>query len=106
MNQKLKNMLNVVAITNEQDILAIHGVVSDELKAQIEQTYPHLFEPKQYDFSDWEGFINNSNFPFMVGFAGVVDAEDRLKSLVIRPEYKMGIKINFYGNQILTFTKK
>jgi len=41
---KIKNMI-ALAITDEKDILAIHNVVSQDIKTQIEAAYPHLFKP-------------------------------------------------------------
>ena len=99
-------MFNAIAVMSEQDILAIHGVVSNELAAQIEQAYPHLFEPKQFDFTNWDGRFNfTANLPFVVG-KGLVCEEDRLKSLVVRPEYEVKIKTNGVGTQILTFIER
>jgi len=98
-------MFNAIAVMSEQDILAIHGVVSNELAAQIEQAYPHLFK-QQFDFSDWDNrFSPNSNLPFVVG-KGLVSEEDRFKSLVVQPEYEVKIKTNGVGLQILTFIER
>lgn len=44
---KIKNM-TALAITDEKDILAIHNVVSQDIKTQIEAAYPHLFKPKSF----------------------------------------------------------
>ena len=99
-------MFNTIAVMSEKDILAIHGVVSNELKAQIEQAYPHLFEPKQFDFTDWDGrFGFYTNLPFVVG-KGLVEQKDRFKSLVVKSEYEVKIKTNGVGSQILTFTER
>ena len=97
-------MFNAIAVMSEQDILAIHGVVSNELAAQIEQAYPHLFK-QQFDFSDWDDWFNHSNLPFVVG-KGLVSEEDRFKSLVVKPDYEVKIKTNGVGSQILTFIER
>ena len=99
-------MFNAIAVMSKQDILAIHGVVSNELKAQIEQSYPHLFEPEQFDFTNWDGRFNfNANLPFVVG-KGLVSEEDRGKSLIVKPEYKAEIETTYSGLQIIRFIKK
>lgn len=93
-----------VSVTNEQDILAIHGVVSNELKAQIEQAYPHLFEPEQFDFKDYEETFFCSGLPFLVG-KGLVDEKDRYKSLAVFSSYRA--EIDMCGNtQVIRFIKK
>jgi hypothetical protein len=98
-------MFNAIAVMSEQDILAIHGVVSNELKAQIEQTYPHLFK-QQFDFSDWDNrFSPNSNLPFVVG-KGLVCEEDRLKSLVTKPGYKVEVYQTCSGLDVIRFIEK
>jgi hypothetical protein len=102
-NQKLKVMFtNAVAITNEKDIMAIHGVVSNELKAQIEQAYPHLFK---FDFTHWDNYFFNSDLPFVVG-KGLVSEEDRYKSLIVKSGYEVKLKETYVGTQVLTFIKK
>jgi hypothetical protein len=99
-------MFNAIAVMSEKDILAIHGVVSNELKAQIEQSYPHLFEPEQFDFSDWQCEFNfSSSLPFAVG-KGLVSEKDRFKSLVIKNGYRAEIETNYSGLQIIRFIRK
>jgi hypothetical protein len=95
-------MFNAIAVMSEKDILAIHGVVSNELKAQIEQAYPHLFK---FDFTHWDNYFFNSDLPFVVG-KGLVSEEDRYKSLVVTSDYKVELKETCIGTQVLTFIKK
>jgi hypothetical protein len=99
-------MFNAIAVMSKQDILAIYGVVSNELKAQIEQSYPHLFEPEQFDFTEWEYEFNfSSNLPFVVG-KGLVSKEDRFKSLIVKTEYKVEMETTYSGLQVIRFIKK
>ena len=98
-------MFSAVAVTNEQDILAIHGVVSDELKAQIEEAYPQLFGPEQFDFSDWEDDFVGSGLPFLVG-KGLVDEKDRYKSLVVYGSYRVEMGETSGGVTVIRFFKR
>lgn len=96
-------MFNAIAVMSKQDILAIYGVVSNELKAQIKQAYPHLFEPEQFDFTEWESEFNfNTDLPFVVG-KGLVSEKDRFKSLIVKNGYRAEIETNYNGLQIIRF---
>ena len=99
-------MFNAIAVMSEKDILAIHGVVSNELKAQIEQAYPHLFR-QQFDFSSWDQYFMYTNFdlPFLIG-KGLVDDEDQFKSLVVKTEYTAELDVSSSGYQVIRFFKK
>ena len=107
MNQKLKIMFNAIAVMSEQDILAIHGIVSDSLKAQIEQSYPHLFGSKQFDFSELNDVLEEIRvpLPFMVGY-GMVEEKDRNKSLVVHSCYRIEYEKNDMGYTVIRFIKK
>ena len=96
-------MIQGLAITNEQDIKAIHSVVSDELKAQIEKAFPELFGPKQHDFSD-AGF--SGHLPFFVGKGLCDHKDDRNKCLLVKTDYIADIDILDNGYQIIRFFER
>lgn len=104
-------LTQAIAITNDKDIMAIHSVVSNQLKEEIEQAYPHLFR-KQFDFTKldklFQGKVNlpfTLDLPFVVG-KGLVSDEDKYKSLIVHPEYDLEVVENVLGNTILRFFKK
>jgi hypothetical protein len=98
-------MFNAIAVMSESDILAIHGVVSNELKAQIEQAYPHLFK-QQFDFSDWDNrFSPNANLPFVVG-KGLVEQKDKYKSLIVKGNYKTEVHQTYSGLDVIRFIER
>jgi hypothetical protein len=99
-------MLHALAITNEQDILAIHNVVSKELQTQIEEAYPHLFR-KQFDFSFFFNQpISRFSFPFFAGNALCDNEEDRNKCLIVHHDMYVELGTMKNGAQILRFFNK
>jgi len=94
---------SAVAVTNEKDIMAIHGVVSNELKAQIEKAYPHLFRDV-FDFTHTKDFLDQLNLPFLVGL-GLVDEKDRYKCLVVNLGYEVELDETSHGRQIIRFVE-
>ena len=106
-NQKLKVMFtNAIAVTNEKDIMSIHGVVSNELKAHIEEAYPHLFR-KQFNFTKLDTVIGTHglNLPFSVG-KGLVGEDDKYTSLVIHPGFELEVYENEMGVRVMRFFGK
>ena len=100
--------MNALAITNEQDILAIHSVVSKELQTQIEEAYPNLFR-KQFDFSLFSNqpiTMSNFSFPFFVGKGLCDNEEDRNKCLIVHSDMYVELGTMKNGNQILRFFNK
>ena len=95
---------SAVAVTNEKDIMAIHGVVSNELKAQIEEAYPHLFRDV-FNFFPTTDFLHQLNLPFMVG-VGLVDQKDKYKCLIINHGYEVELDETSYGRQVIRFIEK
>lgn len=103
---KNKNMIQALAVTNEQDILAIYNVVSPELQAQIKQAYPHLFKPKQFDFSESDGALMRLDVPFFVGKGLCDDKEDMNKCLIVYSCYYAEIDETSTGYQLIRFFRK
>jgi hypothetical protein len=98
-------MFNAIAVMSESDILAIHGVVSNELKAQIEQAYPHLFK-QQFDFGEWdEVFGTSEDLPFVVG-KGLVEHKDKYKSLIVKGNYKTEVYQTYSGLDVIRFIER
>ena len=98
-------MFNAIAVMSEKDILAIHGVVSNELKAQIEQAYPHLFK-EVFDFSDVADFLDKLNLPFVVG-RGLVSDKDEYKSIIVYSRYKVELDTSPCGyHTVIRFIEK
>ena len=94
--------MNALAITNEQDILAIHSVVSPDLKVQIEQAYPHLFV-EQFDFSEYDF---DTDLPFFIG-RGLCDRKDDVnKCLLVHSSYEVVIDETQSGHTIIRFFSK
>ena len=99
-------MINALEVTNKQDILAIHSVVSPSLKKQIEQAYPELFRV-QFDFSDYVNRLEDMAFlPFFVGQGLVDQREDYMKSLIVSGNYTVEIDEVETGHQIIRFFSK
>lgn len=100
--------MNALAITNEQDILAIHSVVSKELQTQLEEAYPHLFR-KQFDFSlvsNQPITMSNTSFPFFIGKFLCDNEEDRNKCLIVHHDMYAELGTMKDGAQILRFFNK
>jgi hypothetical protein len=98
-------MFNAIAVMSEKDILAIHGVVSNELKAQIEKAYPHLFK-EVFDFSHVANFLDKLDLPFIVG-RGLVSNKDEYKSIVAYSRYKVELDTSPCGcNTVIRFIEK
>lgn len=95
-------MIQALEITNEQDIKAIHSVVSPDLKVQIEQAYPHLFV-KQFDFT---GYEFGNGLPFFVGRGLCSDKKDVNKCLLVHSTYEVEVDETYAGHTIIRFFEK
>jgi hypothetical protein len=99
-------MFQGLAIASKDDILAIHRVVSDELKAQIEATCPELFKPRPFDFEEFGEVFDESDLPFFVGKGLVDHGSDVNNCLLIRDGYELDIDRTNSGHTFLRFLKK
>lgn len=97
--RKLEDLI----INDEKDIIAIHGVVSDELKAQLEEIYPHLFPSKQFEFKEEQ---LTGDLPFLVGMGLCYDKNDVNKSLIVLPGYEATLEIQPNEFQIIRFFER
>lgn len=101
-------MIQALTITEDQDILAIHKVVSQKLQKQIEQCYPHLFKPVQLDFEEWgiRTEIDKLGLPFFVGRGLCEYKEDINKCLLVYSNYTVHLDEQPNGYSIIRFFRK
>lgn len=96
---------SAIAVTNEQDIMAIYDIVSPELQSQIREAFPHLFKPKVFDFTRLKNDLDALSLPFMVGL-GLVDKKDKNKCLVVNSGYKIEVDKASNGFTVIRFFEK